>query len=208
MSKTKENKYWYIGSSMSPTLKSGDRLCIDPCDKMSIRTGDILVYCPSGDKQPIVHRVVSIGSQSINTRGDNSPRIDSQMISFDEIVGKVTYVWRGRKILHIHSGSMGNLHALFLRLRRLVIKMVFTALHFPYSLLTRSNVLNRFVSGKVTLRVFSFTRPAGTELQLFFGRRLIGRLVSDEGEWWIRRPYQLFVDDASLPRCKLSGAAD
>lgn len=43
-------------------------------------------------------------------------------------------------------------------------------------------------------------RPQGTELQLVWGRRVIGRRHPGRVRWHIRRPFLLFVDKATLPK--------
>jgi len=42
-------------------------------------------------------------------------------------------------------------------------------------------------------------RPEGLEWQLWWKRLLIGRKMPDQPHWTIRRPFRLFVDEASLP---------
>jgi signal peptidase I len=40
----------YIGTSMNPTLKPGDRLETVPCDRQEIRRGDVIVFIFSADE--------------------------------------------------------------------------------------------------------------------------------------------------------------
>jgi len=47
---------------------------------------------------------------------------------------------------------------------------------------------------------FFFNRSDGVEFQLLMAGHVIGRLIPGKGEWFIRRPFRLFVDEASLPQ--------
>jgi hypothetical protein len=51
-------------------------------------------------------------------------------------------------------------------------------------------------------RAISLSHPAGTELQLLMGRRVIGRWLPGMSGWNIRRPFRLFVDEEALPENK------
>jgi hypothetical protein len=46
----------------------------------------------------------------------------------------------------------------------------------------------------------------GKELQLLMGRRVIGRWLPGMSRWHIRRPFRLFVDEASLPENPARGS--
>ena len=66
----------YIGSSMNPTLKPGDRLDIHSSHWQDIRRGDVIVFISPTDESKAVHRVILVDSNGLRTRGDNCNRID------------------------------------------------------------------------------------------------------------------------------------
>ena len=53
----------YIGPSMNPILKSGDRLRIIPYSGKEVGRGDVIAFLPSGGDSKIIHRVVSVSSR-------------------------------------------------------------------------------------------------------------------------------------------------
>ena len=87
----------YIGPSMKPILKPGDRLQIIPYHGQKIRGGDVVVFIPPGGEVKIIHRVIYVGSQGIKTRGDNCNQADPWALSSDHILGRVVCARRGNR---------------------------------------------------------------------------------------------------------------
>lgn len=89
------------GISMLPTLQGGDLVVVQGVPFTDIKVGDIIVYsglCSSGGES-VIHRVVSIGSSGLITKGDNNPQPDqgpagiaTSPITPDCLVGKVVFV--------------------------------------------------------------------------------------------------------------------
>ena len=189
----------YMGPSMNPTLKSGDGINVIPYGKKKIRIGDVIVFpSPTGDHN-VIHRVVSVDSQGIRTRGDNNSNIDPWTLSQDGIIGHVFLAQRGNRCLSIHGGLKGLLYSLGIRATRMIDSNISSLLHPAYHWLSRRGVFRPWLSTRKQVRVLSFNRPNGTEFQLQMGRRVIGRLLPGSSQWLIRRPFRLFVDEASLP---------
>ena len=66
----------YSGHSMNPLFKNSDLLQIEPYGNKPIRVGDVIVYCPPQEDKTVIHRVVSIGSNGLRTRGLPDRRIN------------------------------------------------------------------------------------------------------------------------------------
>jgi signal peptidase I len=67
------------GTSMLPTLETGDLVVIEHVPASSIQVGDIIVYNPpcASEGFSVIHRVVNITSSgSFITKGDNNPGTD------------------------------------------------------------------------------------------------------------------------------------
>ena len=190
----------YIGPSMNPTLKSGDGINVIPYGKRKIRIGDVIVFPIPKGYHNVVHRVISIDSQGIRTRGDNNSNIDSWTLSHDGIIGHVFRVQRGNRWRSIHGGLRGLLYSLGIRANRMIDIKISSLLHPAYHWLARTGALRPWLSARMQIRVLYFNRSTGTELQLIMGRRVIGRLLPDRSQWVIRRPFRLFVDEAALPK--------
>jgi len=196
---TKLKSINYIGSSMNPTLKPGDRLFILPYAGQRIRRGDVVVFVPPRGDSKIIHRVVSVHSQGIRTRGDNNNELDQWFLSPEHVLGRV--VWAQRKNIRrrIFGGPPGQLLAAILRGIHAIDSYVSFLLRPAYDELAKGGIFIRLLPAKMRPRVVSFDRAAGKELQLLMGRRVIGRWLPGMSRWHICRPFRLFVDEESLP---------
>ena len=189
----------YIGPSMNPILKSGDRLRIIPYNGKEVGRGDVIAFLPPGGDPKIIHRVVSVSAKGIRTRGDNSSHVDPWILRPDQILGRVVSAQRGNRRRRIFCGPMGSLFALTVRFIHVVDSCVSFLLRPAYREFARAGIFIRLLPAQMRPRVISLNRDAGTELQLVMGRRVIGRWLEGKSEWNIRRPFRLFVDEESLP---------
>lgn len=190
----------YIGTSMNPTLKPGDRLDTVPYDRQEIRRGDVIVFISPADDSKVVHRVVSVDSNGIRTRGDNCNRIDPWVLSPDQIVGRVSSVHRRNRRRRIFGGFWGSVFAGTARALYAIDSHTSILLRPFYDRLASSGILRRLVPVSIEPRVISFNHSGRSELQLLMGRWVIGRRLPGMARWHIRRPFRLFVDEDSLPR--------
>ena len=190
----------YIGSSMNPTLRPGDRLDTVPYNRQKIRRGDVIVFISPLDESKAVHRVVSVDSKGIKTRGDNCNRIDPYVLGPDKIVGRVISVQRKNKQRRIFGGYLGRVFAGTARALIALDSGASFLLRPFYHRLARSGILRCWKPVWLEPRVISFRHSGGTELQLLMGRWVIGRRLPGVAQWNIRRPFRLFVDEDSLPR--------
>ena len=193
------NTFNYNGPSMNPTLKAGDRLRVVPYDNKRIHVGDVVVFQAPEGKRHITHRVVSVDSRGVRTRGDNNNKTDSWVLRPDEITGRVISALRGAKSISIRGGRRGMIYARslwFIKHANLAISRIF---HPAYHRLAASGIFKRALPHGTKPRVFCFTRPNGVEMHLLMGRWIIGRRRPGWEQWQMRRPFRLFVDEASLP---------
>jgi signal peptidase len=165
----------YIGPSMNPIFKAGDRLRIISYDLGKIRAGDVVVFVSPEDGSKVVHRVISVNSDGIRTRGDNSYHEDAWVLSREHIIGRVVAAQRGNRRRRVFGGPLGRLFAASVRVIR-----------------------------AIDSRVCSLLRPAYEELAK--GGIVIGRWLPGMSRWHIRRPFRLFVDEASLPENPARGS--
>ena len=93
----------YIGSSMNPTLKPGVRLDVSAYHGQRIRKGDVIVFIPPRGNSKIVHRVTSVHSDGIRTRGDNCNYEDNWVLRRENILGRVVAAqWNNRRTERAH----------------------------------------------------------------------------------------------------------
>lgn len=189
----------YIGTSMNPTLKPGDKLEIIPYHGQGIRRGDVIALIPPGGDYKVIHRVVFIGSHGIRTRGDNSNQVDEWTLNPEHIIGRVVSAKRGNQRRRIFRGREGQCFALTGRALQALDSIVSSLLRPSYHRLAVTGIFRHWLPTWVKPRVITLNRPTGTELQLLMGRRVVGRWLPGMPRWHIRRPYRLFVDETSLP---------
>jgi signal peptidase I len=195
--KLKTINYW--GCSMNPTLKSGDGLEVVPWAGTKIRCGDVIVFFSPEGCQKITHRVISVNSKGVRTRGDNNKSVDPWVLTPVSIIGRVVYAQRGNKRRKVFGGPTGQLCAVGGRARKVLDMWVTSLLHHPYHWMVRIGILGRLIQRQIKLKVISLNRPEGIELQLLMGRRVIGRLLRGRKKWYIQRPFRLFLDESTLP---------
>jgi len=208
METTEPQTVIYKGPSMNPTLKPGDRLWITPSNEQKIRRGDVVVFTPPGADYKIIHRVVSVEPQGIKTRGDNNNRVDSWLLSHDQILGCVFFAKRGNRRRRVFGGAIGQLFGVVIRAIHALDARVSSRFRPAYDRLARAGVFRLWLPGWMKTKAISLSHPAGTELQLLMGRRVIGRWLPGKSGWQIRRPFRLFVDEASLPGSPARGSVD
>jgi signal peptidase I len=185
---------------MNPTLKAGDGLQLKPYRGKKIRSGDVVVFnSPDGDRK-ITHRVVSVDSKGIRTWGDNNKNIDPWVVSPEHIIGRVIYAQRGKKWKRVFGGVAGQLFAIVVRVIKVLDSGTALMLRPAYRWMVRTGFLRELFKNQIKSAVVTINRPGGAEMQLLMGRRVIGRLRSGKAQWQIRRPFRLFLDEASLPK--------
>jgi|WetSurMetagenome_2_1015567.scaffolds.fasta_scaffold41509_3 signal peptidase I len=195
-----KDRMYCLGPSMRPTLMAGDLLSIFPYNGLAPRVGDVIVFQAPGEEKHITHRVISVTPQGIRTRGDNNNLVDPYLLKPENIIGRVTHAERGKRKKAVAGGYRGFLRAQVLYVLRVVRPHVRIALAYPYRLLYRSGVFQPILSRLVRVRVVSFQRPQGVELQLLWGRRIIGQLPAGAEQWVIKPPFKLVVREEELAR--------
>ena len=200
LSDNNSNLAIYTGPSMNPTLKATDILHILPYNGGKIKRGDVIVFQnPEGEgKNRITHRVISSDSNGIGTQGDNNCNVDYFLLKPGDVIGKVVSVRRGRRDIRIYGGKIGELTFFKNRAVRRLNRAISVLLHPAYRCLSRTGIFRLWLPSSMKPRVIAVKRPFGTEFQLLIGKHLIGRRLPYNGKWQIRRPFRLFIDEASL----------
>jgi signal peptidase len=195
---------------MNPTLRAGDGLQVEPYEGKKIRVGDVVVFISPENGHNITHRVISIDSEGIRTRGDNNKNKDSWVLSPEGIIGRVIYAHRGKIRKKVLGGFTGELFSATVRLEKTLDSRISSLLRPAYRWMVKTGFLRRLLNLQMKLIVITLNRTDGTELQLLVGRHVIGKLRRGDTQWQIQRPFRLFVDEKSLPtnelrdKCKIA----
>lgn len=89
--------------SMAPTIMPSDLVLIEALTTDNVEIGDIVLYTKSKGYPPIIHRVVRINGENIQTKGDNA-RIDSWTIRKKDIKGKAV-IFNGKPLVIKNIGN-------------------------------------------------------------------------------------------------------
>ncbi len=117
----------YRGDSMSGTFLSGDLLHVASVRIHAIRPGDVVVYRSRGVKGPacrVVHRAVRTVPDGIVVRGDVNPREDMDLVTPENLVGRVASFKRNGAVRSVAGGSRGLRHAARARMLRRLKSLV------------------------------------------------------------------------------------
>ena len=181
---------------MRPTLKPGDKLFV--ASGGDVRVGDVVVF-RLDEKLHIAHRVVSVDSRGIITRGDNAHSHDARILQPYDITGKVISAQRGTRNRVIRDGIDGILYARTLWAIKHFTNL-FVCLFSPvYQALSISGIFRRMLPARARPRIVFFNSKGGVERQLLLGRLVIGRRIAGSDKWQLRPPFRLFVDESMLP---------
>ncbi|MDD1655401.1 MAG: S24/S26 family peptidase [Methanomicrobiales archaeon] len=188
----------YIGGSMLPTFREGDELLVIPLGDAPPRRGDVIAFNLQGEERTIVHRVESVGSDGIRTRGDASGIPDSWILQPSHIRGRVEFVRSDRGWSRGRNGTTGTVQAGTIALWRWLRGLVTPVLSPVYRSLSSSRILKGLGSTLPT-ELTVYQRSQGPEYQLRLFGLIIGRCLPGRKRWRIRTPFHLVVDERHLP---------
>lgn len=193
-----EKSYVHVGNSMYPAMRALDEVYVTP-DWSEIITGDIIVFQHDPTDKMIAHRVISVCTDGIRTMGDNNPKPDDLTLRPEMIIGKVTSIRRGKRMISVRGGRQGKLWMTVYRTIKKAMAIAEMILVMPYHLLARSGIFRIWLPANLKYKVIRIEKNENVSLLLSMGGRTIGRYNDRIGTWLIKPPYKLFVDETSLP---------
>ena len=106
------------GFSMSPFIRNGDILSVQPVEVTALKAGDIAFYRIACDRL-VVHRIIGRFRQAsqvvFKIRGDALYGPD-ELVQADQILGQVMSVQRGRKVIRLDQGFWNLASHLWIKL--------------------------------------------------------------------------------------------
>lgn len=190
-------KLLYFGTSMNPLMREGDVVQVRPYDGQEIRRGDVVAFPHPHRPEKVIHRVVAVGSRGLRTKGDNTPVVDDWLLQPADLLGRVVAIQRQGRTLPVPRTVPAFL---FVLKGRDWLDATFSRLLHPvYHRLAQSGLFQGRLAAWMKPELICLPRSEGPEWQLWLGRLLIGRKIPHHPHWTIRRPFRLFVDEASLP---------
>jgi signal peptidase I len=192
----------FTGVSMKPTFQDGYLLTVAPYVNDQIKKGDVIYFQRKG-QVAVVHRVVRVSNEGVQTKGDNNSSNDSFLLQKDEIIGKVIAARNGRKSWRIHGGMGGYA---IMRLNQLVSSTSRRGARMmagPYQRMADQNIFLGILPPNFRPKVVSFKVSMYRnqfKLKLIAGSHEIGRYDDKSRKWQIKYPFRLFVDQSKIER--------
>jgi len=187
----------YVGYSMNPTFKGPDILYFRQCSPSQLATGDVIVFSNPVTGRTVTHRIIAVSGNKFETRGDNNPANDPGALTGKDILGKVEYYQRGRKLYKVSGGSRGVARAYLLRVYKKLMNRRSYFLSAVYNWIVKATEDYRagiIVKKPMCLHV---KRPWGEELIVRMGKTRIGRRGKD-GLLQIKPPFKLMVSEHQI----------
>jgi signal peptidase len=66
-----------VSGSMRPTISPGDLAITQGVPTASLQVGDVIVFTPPAESEPVIHRIASLDGDVITTKGDANRVADS-----------------------------------------------------------------------------------------------------------------------------------
>ncbi len=181
---------FYNGSSMLGTFLPADWLKYETASFFSIKQGDVLIFSDQTEKR-LVHRVMHIKEEGIVTQGDNNIKIDSELLTPDRLIGKVTHYERhGRKHM-VWNGRLGMMRARVLHGRLYIIRAAKFFLRRPYRMLKKSGIPARLWQPEI--ETINFETQDGPLVKYIHKGRTVANCWVSSRRWWFRRPYDFII---------------
>ncbi|PWR73213.1 signal peptidase I [Methanospirillum lacunae] len=187
----------YSGMSMYPTFIDGDKVIFDRFSQ--IKHGDVIVYPEPGGHRYIIHRVIEIQGEQVQTAGDNNRSPDSYSIDRQSIIGKVI---RKRRF-DVSSSVRGEIWGrIYFRYRVSIHRRILESITFGkplYELLVRGAILGKLFAPFLDIRQVVLIKDGKTEIRLFLNNHYVGVRKGVDQPWSIRAPFRIFIDPDKLP---------
>lgn len=188
------------GFSMKPTLYHPDILEVTPYRRQQVQRGDIIFFKSPMSKSKIVHRVVSITSDGLNTRGDNNQTTDTHIVKAEDVIGRVTAAWRHGKRRSVAGGWKGEYIGYFCILRRKINKIFVPLLRGIYQKLSSNRFIANMLPAILRPRIIEFRQQhLPSILKLMIKNHVIGSYHFQHERWQINHPWRLIINSANLP---------
>ena len=144
-------RFQALGSSMFPSIRSGNVIQLARVEIAGLQPGDVIAFHRS--ETLVVHRLVRkdlvAGRTTLVTRGDSWPRKDLEPVAPEAVLGRVTAIeWRPGRQIEVDAGLGRALWVLSAKISPLIARI--------YLALAR---INREVCKAIPLRARPHHRP-------------------------------------------------
>jgi signal peptidase I len=89
-----------VSQSMRPIMRAGDWVLVKASATTPVQTGDIVLLLAG--EQLISHRVIEIGRDTIQTKGDSAAFADFP-VGYEQVLGTIQVVFRGKTTIRLRQ---------------------------------------------------------------------------------------------------------
>jgi hypothetical protein len=180
-------RFIYNGRSMHPTFRPGQILYVRP-QVEALRPGDVIVY--QDEVGCIVHRVCSIVSGQIITRGDNNRTPDTAPLPLDRLIGRVEMAQADR-IRPVVGGRLGLLTARLRWAGLPAVNSLRIVFGWPYRRLKASHLMLRL--WKPQIEKVHLQTDNGPRVKYLYNRRTVAVWDPLPRRFECRKPFDLIL---------------
>jgi signal peptidase I len=184
---------------MKGTFNPGDYLVVKRAALSDILPGDVVVYQltdEQGDVYDLAHRVVASLPDGLIMKGDNNPFPDRNLVTEENLLGRVVSCERGGKARMVRRGLFGELHARSLQAKRLLKaqawRLSFSVGRRPYRWLRKSGLI--YYVWRPYIQKVCLETKEGPLVKYISGKRTVARWWPEKGHFHCIRPYNLVID--------------
>lgn len=186
----------YSGASMAPLFNPGDMLCARFPVWQNIRPGDVVIIHWGNHinhSEHVVHRVVSVNREYLNTQGDNNLKLDAQVVTNDNLAGLVFSFGRKGKIYSVRGGRLGLFYAHLVHMRNYIWMLIKRVSRRAYRWIRRSGLVARVWQPAISqIRVMTDEGPL---IKYCFGTRTVARWWPQQKRFQVVKPFDLVLSD-------------
>jgi hypothetical protein len=184
---------------MEPTFNQLDVLELEAYGKEPIRAGDVILFTPPGDSQPVIHRVSRLRGATTFTRGDDSQVEDPWILRPPDIRARVVAAHRGSRRRIIRGGIMGLAVARAGRAKRRLLHFGAVIAKAAGGERPMRRLISILIPVRLRPRVVEIRCRGARQLHLAAGRQVIGRYDRRRERWQVNRLGRVLVEPGTLP---------
>lgn len=173
------------------TFRPGDCIYYEQAPADHLKKGDVIVFTiNSGSSEGIdtVHRIISIGPDFFETRGDNNSREQIEKVPFNQVLGQAVFFHReGWKKKRITGGSWGTLRAKIISKEGITRRVA----RVLWATLRRSGVVRLF--WKPVIETVHVSTDADSVVRLVCKGKTIGKWCTKRKILALKKPWDLVV---------------
>jgi hypothetical protein len=187
---------FYHGRSMRTTFQPGDCIIFEKIQIEKLRKGDVIVFSSeSSGGEDVVHRIIGIGENFFEVKGDDNPADVTEVVPFQRVLGRVIAVEReGRNRKPVTGGKLGLLRAGLVAKEGIPGKLM----RWGYSCLRQSGIVRLF--WKPAIETLEVATDAGSVVRLVSGGKTIGKWCRKREILVLKKPWDLVVRVKDIKR--------